>query len=143
MKNIEKKIRLLKDLFANCSNQEDVYHKIIELGKSLKDMSPENKIAVNKIQGCQSSAFITTTYQGDHIHFEGCSDALISAGLMFILLSVYNDEEAEAIIKADPTFLKELNIQNSLTPGRANGMASMLLRMKQEALKILMTQQNI
>ena len=140
MKNIEEKIKQLKLIFDECQNAEDKYNKIIELGKGLKNISEEFKSSDNRIQGCQSNTYLKTSYQNGTVCFEGTSDALISAGLMYILIYVYNNQTPEAILKTEPKFIHELGIYSSLTPSRSNGMASMLLRMRQEALKILTKQ---
>ncbi len=71
------------------------------------------------------------------VYFEGQSDALISSGLAAILIQVYSGQTAEAILKCPPDYLEELGISASLTPSRANGLYSIHLRMKQEALKYL------
>ena len=70
--------------------------------------------------------------------FEAEADALISAGLAALLTQVYSGETPETILKCPPTYLDEIGISASLTPNRANGLYSIHLRMKQEALKLLM-----
>lgn len=72
------------------------------------------------------------------VFFEGESDALISSGLAAILIRTYNGESPETILKCPPDFLEDLGISASLTPNRANGLYSIHLRMKQDALKWLM-----
>ncbi len=73
----------------------------------------------------------------DKIFFEPESDALISSGLAALLTQVYSGETPEVVLKCPPTYLDELGISASLTPNRANGLYSIHLRMKQDALKML------
>jgi len=82
--------------------------------------------------------YLSAKLENGQIIFEADSDALISRGLAVILLLVYSGETAEAILKCPPTFLDELGIAGSLTPGRANGLFSLHLKMKQEALRLLL-----
>lgn len=131
----------MKALFAGCPNQDEKYKKIIELGKHLPKLKPENKIPENIVKGCQSIMYLQTSTKEGRVYFQADSEALISAGLAAILIHVYNGETPETILTCPPTFLDELGISASLTPSRANGLYSVHLRMKQEALKIL-TQKN-
>lgn len=101
-------------------------------------LAPEYKTPENIVKGCQSTVYLHSYREGDKIFFETEADALISAGLAALLVMVYSGETAETILKCPPTFLDELGITASLTPSRANGLHSMHLRMKQDALKWLL-----
>ncbi|MGK5594852.1 MAG: SufE family protein [Parachlamydiaceae bacterium] len=129
----------VKQLFSSIS-EEERYSKIIELGKQLQPLSREYKTESNRVPGCQSTMYLRAYRQGDQIFYEAESDALISAGLAALLLQVYSGENAETILKCPPTYLEEIGISASLTPNRANGLYSIHLKMKQEALKLLLTQ---
>lgn len=131
------KQRKLKEIFLSCSSQEDKYHKIIELGRQQPPLAPLYQTAENLVKGCQSQMYLHTYCTDDKIIFESSSDALISAGLAALLTRVYSGEPLETVIKCPPSYLEELGISASLTPSRANGLYSMHLRMKQEALKLL------
>lgn len=133
-----KKQNDIKLLFSTCHSPEAKYAKIIELGRSLPPLKAEYKTETNRVQGCQSNMFLRTYQEGNDLYYEAESDALISAGLAALLLQVYNGESAEVILKCAPSYLDELGISTSLTPNRANGLYSIHLRMKQEALKFLM-----
>lgn len=128
----------VKALFASCPTAADRYEKIMALGAQLKSLPQEVKTEENRVRGCQSLMYLTAKLQNGRVHFEADSDALISKGLAVLLLMVYSDETPEAILKCPPTYLEELGITNSLTPGRANGLMSLHLKMKQEALKLLL-----
>ena len=128
----------VKALFSHCTTAAARYEKIMELGSGLRPLPPEAKIEENRVKGCQSLMYLSAKLENGQIIFEADSDALISRGLAVILLLVYSGETAEAILKCPPTFLDELGIAGSLTPGRANGLFSLHLKMKQEALRLLL-----
>ncbi len=133
----QKKVKLLFELLMT---SEERYNKIIELGQEGPKLSPEDRIEDNLVKGCQSLMYIKTTFDGENIHFAAESDALISSGLAALLISVYSGENPETILKCPPDYLEELGITAALSPNRANGLFSLHLRMKQEALKILLAQ---
>ncbi len=101
-------------------------------------MDPALKIPQNIVPGCQSVMYLHSRLEEGRVYFTVGSDALISAGLAALLVNVYNGESPETILKCPPDYIKELNIGASLTPGRANGLHNIHLRMKQDALKFLL-----
>lgn len=133
-----KKQSEIKALFSNCASEEDRYKKIIELGRALPRLPEKYKVPDNIVQGCQSSVYLHSTLKDGLIIFEAEADALISAGLAALLVRVYSGETPEVMLKCPPTYLEELGISASLTPSRSNGLYSIHLRMKQEALKLLL-----
>lgn len=129
------KQKTVEALFADCSDTQAKYERIIELGKKLSKLAPELKTDDRLVQGCQSRMFLVTALKDGKMRFQADSDALISAGLAQLLIMVYDDESPETILKCPPAFLDNLNIPASLSPSRANGLYSLHLRMKQEALR--------
>lgn len=127
----------VRKLFAACHKEEDKYQKIIELGHQLPPLDAAYKVPENIVKGCQSIVYLHSSMENDKVRFEVESEALISAGLAAILIKVYSGETPEAILKCPPTYLEDLGISASLTPSRANGLYSIHLRMKQDALKWL------
>jgi cysteine desulfuration protein SufE len=121
-----------------CPTQEAKYEKIIELGRQQIPLPATYKTPDNLVKGCQSQMYLHSYWEDDKIIFETDSDALISAGLAVLLTQVYSGETPEVILKCPPTYLDELGISASLTPNRASGLYSVHLRMKQEALKLLL-----
>ncbi|MCB1137021.1 MAG: SufE family protein, partial [Chlamydiia bacterium] len=85
-----------------------------------------------------SRMYLTSRLENGRVLFEAQSDSLISSGLAVLMLKVYSGETPETILKCEPRYLEELGINASLTMNRANGLASLHLRMKQDALKFLM-----
>lgn len=133
-----KKQKDIQELFKSCLNSQDVYEQIIALGKQLKKLDAAKKLPENLVTGCQSTTYLSSCYKDGVMEFEGESDALISCGLLALLIRVYSEETPETILKCPPTFIDQLGLSASLSPNRANGLFSMHLRMKQEALKRLM-----
>ena len=127
----------VKKLFAPCTTEEQKYEKIIELGRSQSPLNPSLKVPENLVKGCQSLMYMDSQFDGNVMIFKTDSDALISSGLAVLLIKVYSGETPEAILKCPPDYLEELGISASLTPSRANGLYSIHLRMKQEALKAI------
>lgn len=127
----------VKALFSTTRSEEEKYQKIIELGRTLAHLKNEDKTAGNLVKGCQSAMYLKSWMDQGKVYFAGESDALISAGLAAILIQVYSGETPEVILKCPPDYLEQLGISVSLTPSRANGLYSIHLRMKQDALKFL------
>jgi cysteine desulfuration protein SufE len=131
------KQRAVKQLFAHAKTQEERYQVILDLGKKQKSFPPEDKTERTRVHGCQSLTYLKVTEEGGKLILQIDSDALISAGLGQLLTMVYSGESPEVILKCPPSYLEELGIQSSLSPGRAAGLASIFARIKQEALKKL------
>lgn len=125
----------IKALFSVCESLDEKYQKIIDLGRQQAKLNTRYKIPENIVPGCQSIMHLHSYCENGLIYFEAESEALISSGLAAILLLVYSGETPETVLKCPPEYLEELGIQASLTPSRANGMYSIHLRMKQDALK--------
>ena len=98
-------------------------------------LQPADKVPANLVAGCQSQLYLHTRLEGGSIYFRAEADALIAAGLAYLLTFVYSGETCETVMTCEPHYLRELEIGASLSPGRANGLAALHLRMKQEALR--------
>lgn len=108
----------------------DRYEHIINLGKKLPPIDEVNRVEENKVHGCQSQVWLHAEKQGDIIHFQADSDALIVKGLIALLLRVYNDRTASDILQTDPTFITKIGLDRHLSPTRANGLGAMLKKIK-------------
>lgn len=116
--------------FSALDDWMDRYALIIEMGNSLPAMAEKHKTQTNIIEGCQSRVWITAEMREGKVHFEGESDAIIVRGIVSMLLRVLNDQPAQAIVDADLYFIKEIGLQEHLSPTRSNGLVSMLRQMK-------------
>lgn len=128
----------IKKIFNACATTEERYKKIIAFGQQLQRMNPLYKTEENLVKGCQSVMYLHASHKNGKILFEADSDALISFGLAALLIAIYSDETPETILKCPPTCLDDLGLLASLSPSRANGLYSIHLKMKQEALKALL-----
>lgn len=137
------KISLLKAQFASCNSKEEIYAKIMDLGKELSPFDPAEKVPSNLVSGCQSIMYLKSTFLNGKMFFEADSNALISAGLAFILIFVYSGQSPETILLKPPLFLEEMKIYSSLSLNRANGLMNIFLKMKQETVKSLTKANNL
>jgi cysteine desulfuration protein SufE len=127
----------IKKKFEGCATAEMRYAKLIELGRALPPLNPEFLKEENIVSGCQSIVYLGSYTEDGLMYFQAQSEALLSAGLAYLLVMAYSGHPAEAVLRCPPTFIEELQLASSLTPGRSNGLASMYLRMKQDAIKFL------
>lgn len=127
----------LKNLFLACPSEEARYEKIIEMGKNLPPLADSYKTEENLVKGCQSQMYLRSFTKNGALFFEADSEALISKGLAALLIAIYSGENAETILKTPPHVLSEVGLNSSLTPSRSNGLYSLYLKMKQEALKAI------
>ncbi|MGE3954645.1 MAG: SufE family protein [Parachlamydiales bacterium] len=130
--SIQQKELRVRALFKGLTTPEEKYKKIIEFGQELPPMSLQEE--AHLVPGCQSRVYLAPHVEGRLLYLSAASDALISAGLAHLLVAVYSGETPEAILRTPPTFFKELGILSSLSPGRANGLASMWRRIQELAL---------
>lgn len=126
--------------FNSLGTQEARYSALIEMGRKLSPYSSELKTDDRLVPGCQSRLHLYSSYDGGLVYFRAASDALISAGLAALLVSAYSGEKPETILKEPPGFLDDLGIYASLSLNRSNGLSNIFLRMKQDALKFLLSQ---
>lgn len=132
-----KKQEEVKALFQNQLSAEAKYEYLIDLGRKLPPLPPECKNRENLVIGCQSAIYLRARMENGAVFFDAESDALVTSGLVALLVSVYNGETPQTILKCPPTFLEDLGIQASLTPSRVNGLHRIHLKMRQEAVKLL------
>ncbi len=112
------------------------YEYLIDLGKSLPLISEEYKVDDNIIKGCQSRVWLHAEGDKDAVHFTADSDAILTKGLIALLIRVFDDQPAEAISSADLYFLDQIGLKEHLSPTRANGLLSMVKQMKFYALAL-------
>ncbi len=108
----------------------DKYSLIIDMGNTLEPMAEEDKVPQNIIEGCQSRVWITARMEDGKVRFSGESDAIIVRGIVSLLLRVLDNQTPQTILDTDLYFLKEIGLQEHLSPTRSNGLVSMLRQMK-------------
>lgn len=121
--------------FAVFEEWLDKYEYIIELGKSLPMIDEADKIDDNLINGCQSRVWLACEYRDGRVWFKADSDAIITKGIISLLIRVYNGQKPEDIIESDFGFIESIGLKENLSPTRANGLVSMIKQIKIYALK--------
>lgn len=116
--------------FTALDDWMDRYSLLIEMGNTLEPMDDHSKTPENIIEGCQSRVWITARLENGRIHFRGESDAIIVKGIVSLLLRVLSDQTPRDILDSDLYFIKEIGLQEHLSPTRSNGLVSMLKQMK-------------
>ena len=112
----------------------DKYNYLIELSRDLPVIDPKLKLKENLINGCQSKVWLNATYQNGIIHFTADSDAIITKGIVSLLIRVLSGRTPEEIIQSDLFFIDAIGLRQNLSPTRSNGLLSMIKQMKLYAL---------
>jgi cysteine desulfuration protein SufE len=128
---------VLEELLKDCSTADEKYQKIIAMGRELLSFPDTQKHLGNIVPGCQSTMYLHAYLEDGKMRFLAHSEALISAGLAALLIQVYDGETPEVVLTCPPRFLETIGIQNSISPSRSNGLASLFLKMKQESLRFI------
>jgi cysteine desulfuration protein SufE len=134
---IKEKEQDIIDEFSFYDDWMDKYEYIIELGKGLPIIAEELKTEDRLIMGCQSRVWLQADLEDGKMKFSADSDAIITKGIIALLIRVLNNEKPEDIAKNDLRFIKEIGLQEHLSPTRSNGLVSMVKKMKMESLKKL------
>jgi cysteine desulfuration protein SufE len=130
-------IETIRDDFSLLDDWEDRYRYVIELGEALPPFPDAQRNAANKVPGCVSQVWLTTERAAGTdpvVTFTGDSDAHIVRGLVAITLALFSGKTASEILKTDAeATLKGLGLDEHLSPQRANGLRSMVKRIKRDA----------
>ncbi len=131
--SLEEKKQEIVDEFSLYDEWLDKYEYLIELGKSLEPFPEEKKTEDRLIKGCQSRVWLDTERKDGRLYFTADSDAIITKGIISLLISVYSGRTAEEIATDDFGFVEQIGLKENLSPTRANGLVSMIERMKEIA----------
>ena len=112
----------------------DKYEHLIDMGRNLPLIDEQNKNDEHIVKGCQSQVWLNAEYDNEVMHYTCDSDAIITKGMIALLLRVLNDRTSDEIINAKLEFIDKINLKEHLTPTRANGLVSMLNKIKAYAL---------
>jgi|TARA_B110000240_G_C13364279_1_gene395359 cysteine desulfuration protein SufE len=124
------------DEFSMFDDWMERYEYIIDLGKSLPLIDTAYKLDENLIKGCQSKVWLYSKLENEHLIFTADSDAILTKGIVALLLRVFSDQKAEDILAADTKFIDEIGLREHLSPTRANGLVSMLKQIKLYAIAL-------
>ena len=128
----EKKQEIIED-FSLYEEWLDKYEYLIELGKSLDAFPEEKKTEDRLIKGCQSRVWLDAEERDGKLYFAADSDAIITKGIISLLISVYSGRTREEIASDDFGFVAEIGLKENLSPTRANGLVSMIDTIKRLA----------
>ena len=123
----------LIDEFSMFEDWMERYEYMIELGKSLPVIETKFKTEDNIIKGCQSKVWLHADLESDKIVFSADSDAIITKGIVAILIRVFSNQSPEIILKTNTDFIDEIGLKEHLSPNRANGLVSMIKKIKMYA----------
>ena len=115
----------------------DKYEYLIELGKSVPVINPDNKIEGNIIKGCQSKVWLHAEIDNGFIKFYADSDAIITKGIISLLIRTFSDQKPKDIIDANMDFIDKIGLRQHLSPNRANGLNNMIKKIKFYAIAFL------
>ena len=132
--NIETIKAELIDEFSMFEDWMERYEYMIELGKSLPVIETKFKTEDNIIKGCQSKVWVHADLQGTKLIFTADSDAIITKGIIAILIRAYSNQHPDEILNANTDFIDKIGLKEHLSPTRANGLVSMIKQMKMYAL---------
>src|SRR5512133_3712753 len=108
----------------------DKYNLLIDLGKELPVIDPKYKVKDFLIEGCQSKVWLHPEFNGNSIKFTADSDAIITRGIVALLIKVLSGREPGEIVSADLYFIDKIGLRQNLSPTRSNGLLSMVRQMK-------------
>ncbi len=108
----------------------DKYNLLIEMGKDLPPIDPKYKVKDYLIEGCQSKVWLRPEYNGNVICFTADSDAIITRGIVSLLIKVLSGHTPQEIITAELYFIDRIGLRQNLSPTRSNGLLSMVRQMK-------------
>jgi cysteine desulfuration protein SufE len=122
------------DEFSMFEDWEERYQYMIDLGKTLPLIDEKFKTEDNIIKGCQSKVWVHAEFNDNNIEFTADSDAIITKGIIAILIRVFSNQSPKAIMEANTDFIDEIGLKEHLSPTRANGLVSMIKQLKMYAI---------
>jgi cysteine desulfuration protein SufE len=120
--------------FSMFDDWQERYQYMIDLGKTLPLISSEYKTDDNIITGCQSKVWVHANMNNDKVEFTADSDAIITKGIIAILIRVFSNQHPKDIIEGNTEFIDAIGLKEHLSPTRANGLVSMIKQIKMYAL---------
>lgn len=135
IKSLQEAENEVVDTFSMYDEWLDKYEYLIDLGKNLEAYPEECKTEDKLIKGCQSRVWLDYKVQDGRIYFKADSDAIITKGIISLLISVYSGRTPEEIASSDFGFIEKIGLKENLSPTRANGLASMIATIKAVALE--------
>jgi len=126
----------IRDEFAMFDDWEDRYNYLIDLGKDLPLIDPALKTDDRLIKGCQSRVWLHAQTQDGNVTYTADSDAIITKGLIALMVRVLSGQKPEDIVHAELSFIDDIHLREHLSPTRSNGLVSMINQMKRYAAQL-------
>jgi cysteine desulfuration protein SufE len=120
--------------FSMFDDWDERFQYVIDLGKSLPLIDEQYKVEENTIKGCQSKVWLHGKLTDGKVVFTADSDAIITKGIIAILIRVFSNQKPADILEADTQFIDKIGLKDQLSPTRANGLVSMVKQIKMYAL---------
>ena len=134
MKTIEEVQKEIIDEFAVFDEWLDKHEYLIDLGRDIALVDEADKTDANLIDGCQSRVWLTSSADAEgRLHFRADSDAIITKGIISLLIRVFEGQTPADILAADLHFIDEIGLKENLSPTRAGGLAAMIKRIREIA----------
>jgi cysteine desulfuration protein SufE len=130
MNNIQEIQKQIVEEFEMFDQWMEKYEYIIEIGKTLPVIDPKYKTEDHLIKGCQSRVWLHADYQNNIITFTGDSDAIMTKGIVGLLIRAFSNQSPQNIVNADTEFINKIGLNEQLSPTRSNGLLSMVKQMK-------------
>ena len=127
---IKRKLKRYVQVLSNIEDAQDKFMWIMDFGKNSRPMEDSFKIREFEVQGCQSQTWLVPHFVEDKIYFSADSAALISKGMVCLIADVYSGSSSQDINEFDQKEFEKMNLDTLLTPGRNNGVNSMLKKIK-------------
>ncbi|MGV8993462.1 MAG: SufE family protein [Flavobacterium sp.] len=140
--NIEDKKEEIIEEFSFFEDWDERFQYVIDLGKDLPIIEEQYKTDDNIISGCQSKVWLHASLNDGKIEFTADSDAIITKGIIAILIRVFSNQSPAEILKANLDFIDQIGLKSHLSPTRANGLVSMIKQIKMYALAFESAQNN-
>jgi cysteine desulfuration protein SufE len=137
MESIEKIQHSISGEFEIFDTWMEKYEYIIDLGKQLEVFPQQHMTEDNKVHGCQSSVWFVTSLEDGLFRCKATSDSAIVAGLIALLMRIYNNQKPSEILAAEPEFISKIGLHEHLSPTRNNGLNVMIQRIKKDAASML------
>lgn len=134
IEEIENEILEEFELFGD--DWEQRYEHLIDMGKTLSPMPEEMKTENRLIRGCQSRVWLQSSLKDGKVNYLADSDAIITKGIVAMMIRVLNDHSPKEIVDAPLNFIDKIGLKSHLSPTRANGLVSMIKQMKMDALAL-------
>lgn len=128
--SLEKKISTIINDFSFFDSWEEKYEYLIDLGKSLSPLNKRSKNDLHLVQGCQAKVWLVCEIRNGKLILKGDSDAIITKGLVGLLIFVFNNSYIEEIVQSDNSFLAKIGLNKHLSMTRSNGIDEMIKKIR-------------